>query len=173
MKNKIYRITENDLHQIIKKTVCQMINEQVLDQDENFTPYKEGDGEKMRKASLKRSVEDRNPAYAKALKAAQERKSKKSSMEEGINEIGDTKEWQYKLGQLSARQNQDGKLGGTQTSMYAQRQRSNAKDGYGMRASFQNGQNAFHNRMRRQNGQNDDAVENQYGYYNKEDFGLR
>ena len=69
-------ITESRIDQIIKEA----IDETVVSQ---FTPYTKDERERNFKAlrgELGRSLEDRNPSYAKALKAAQERmKNKKKN----------------------------------------------------------------------------------------------
>ena len=77
MKKQIIRLTEQDLHKIIKETVQQIMSERVLGQGETFTPYEKGEGQRMWNAAQERTPEERNPSYARALKAAQERKMRK------------------------------------------------------------------------------------------------
>lgn len=95
----------------------------------------------------------------------------KSCVDEALNELGDTQRGQYALGRLAARQNQDGKLGGGDTSQYASQQRNKSNDQYAMNASYENGQNFFYNSQRRNNGLNDDSIENKDGYYDQRHFG--
>lgn len=67
-------INESRINEIIKR----VIDEAVVSQ---FTPYTEDEKERNFKAlrgEFGRSLEDRNPAYAKALKAAQERMKNKN-----------------------------------------------------------------------------------------------
>ena len=67
-------INESRINEIIQS----VIDETVVSQ---FTPYTEDEKERNFKAlrgEFKRSLEDRNPAYAKALKAAQERMRNKN-----------------------------------------------------------------------------------------------
>lgn len=67
-------INENRISEIIKE----VIDESLVSQ---FTPYTADEREKNFKAlrgEYDRSLEDRNPSYAKALRAAQERMRKKS-----------------------------------------------------------------------------------------------
>ena len=67
-------INESRINEIIQS----VIDETVVSQ---FTPYTEDEKERNFKAlrgEFNRSLEDRNPAYAKALKAAQERMKNKN-----------------------------------------------------------------------------------------------
>lgn len=67
-------ISENRIAEIVKE----VIDEALVSQ---FTPYTADDRERNFKAvrgEYDRSLEDRNPSYAKALRAAQERMKKKN-----------------------------------------------------------------------------------------------
>ena len=107
MKRQIVRLTEQDLHKVINESVRRIIKERILGQGESFTPYTEKDREENFSSfhgGDKRTPEERNPSYAKALRDAEERRrQKKTSMEEEINEIGDTNRGQYMLGATAAR----------------------------------------------------------------------
>ena len=66
-------INEDRINEIIKR----VIDEAVVSQ---FTPYTEDEKERNFKAlrgEFNRSLEDRNPSYMKAVRAAQENKNKK------------------------------------------------------------------------------------------------
>ena len=113
--------------------------------------------------------------YMRKLAGLEEsiRKTVKKHVKKILNEIGDTQRGQYALGRLATRQNQDGRLGGADTSAYARTQRNNSNDRYTMNASYQNGISSFHNQLNRKNGLNDNGVENKDGYYEQQHFGQR
>lgn len=75
-------LNESSLREIVRNKIATILKEKILGQGESFTPYTPE--EKARnfeylKTGFGRSAEERNPAYAAALKAAQERKARKAA----------------------------------------------------------------------------------------------
>lgn len=103
MGKQIIRLTENDLHKVIKESVKRIIKERELGADEKFTPYTPEEAERNRKAYMWGTPEERNPSYAKAKAEAAARRKSKGSMEEGLDEIGNTEKGQDLLGRARQR----------------------------------------------------------------------
>lgn len=72
-----YNLTETDLHNIIRRSVEQILRESgkiLMGDKARFTPYKEGEGHKMFMAAQKRRPEERNASYKKAKEEAELRR---------------------------------------------------------------------------------------------------
>lgn len=76
------RYNDRKLSRIISESVKKVLNERILGPGERFTPYTEKDRRENfapydPNVRIDRSMEERNPSYAKELKAAQERAAAK------------------------------------------------------------------------------------------------